>query len=36
MEIDIGAILQFISEHKLWFAALIPFILAFAVVKLRG
>lgn len=36
MEIDMGAILQFLSEHKLWFAALIPFVLAVAVIKLRG
>jgi len=33
---DIGAIIQFIDEHKYWLAALLPFAIAIAVLKMRG
>lgn len=33
---DIGAIIQFVVEHKYWLAALVPFAIAVAVLKARG
>lgn len=33
---DIGAVFQFISDHKYWLAALVPVLLAIGVIKARG
>ena len=33
---DLGGVLQFISEHKFWIAVAAPFVIAIVVVKLRG
>ncbi len=33
---EIGAVIQWIVEHKWWLAALVPFVIAVSVLKARG